>query len=332
MWSKGAYFGAHPDGRSAAAAEQLRSCERHPTRAKSRDAFLEKGSRMNGIASKSLSYGGGGSHACPAADRSGHRAKRARVENIVRGMIGSPVGEMKRDPEQRPQVSEKRFLTATLPEERQPTPNCSSDTTRRDGPSSGESESISGGRSPGGHKWTHLSLTAGVLKYQVTGAVTSTSLESMFQSLPLREGRWQKASAESSPNAHQQSSGGHEVRVPGVQTEALSLVVPRRGADGFHRSPSGVEPEPERTRDAIRRHGDRGASEFESGQAKVPSRVRSGSRRSPATRVTAAESTPLASVCFPRVKMEPRGLLHRHLYGLNVSSRVAADVVVCRTA
>ncbi|XP_019740507.1 uncharacterized protein LOC109524835 isoform X2 [Hippocampus comes] len=265
MWSKGADFGARPDGRAAAG--QLRSCERHPSRAKSRDAFLEKGSRMNGTASESFSHGGGGgSHACPAAEPSGHRAKRARVEKIIRGMTGSPVGEMKRDPAQRPQ-------------------------------------------------------------YQLARAVTSTGVESIFQSVPRREGRWQKASAESSPNAHRQSSGGNEVRVPDVQTEALSLVVPRHGADGFHRLPSGVEPEPDRTRSAVRRRGKGGGSEFEARQAevdapqksaKVPSRVRSGSRRSPATtHVTAAESTASASVCFPRVKMEPGGLLHAQLYSLN---------------
>ncbi|XP_051909005.1 prospero homeobox protein 2-like [Hippocampus zosterae] len=244
--------GARPDGRDAA--EQLR-----PTRAKSRDAFLGKGSRTNGTASESLSRGdggGGGTH----AEWSGHGAKRARVEKIVRGMSGSPVGETNRDP-------------ASGPQER------------------------------------------------VAGAVTSTAVEALFQSVPLQQGCRHKAGAEWSQNAQRRSSGGNEAPGPAVQSQALALVVPRRGADRSRRLPLGVELGPVRTRGAVRR---RGNSQFESAwqaemdaaqkSAAVPSRVGSGSRRSPAT---AAQSTPLASVCFPRVNTEPRGLLHAHPYSLN---------------
>ncbi|XP_061610117.1 prospero homeobox protein 1-like isoform X1 [Phyllopteryx taeniolatus] len=288
MWSKDA---------DEHAAEHLAPFERDPTRAKSREGFVGKGSDANTTPPGSLDGRSGEPHL--------HRAKRARVENI----ISSPGWETKRDPVRRPEVGQKRHLSETLTERRPPTWNCSPRTTPRANVSLEPDK-----------------VVAEVLKYELSRAV-SQSVDSVFKSMSLIR------TAESFLNAPK-LSGRKEARVLDVQTEALALVVQRPHVDEFDRIRSNAyrrshdsklrqDRESDKAPNSDRRDTQERRSESESRLArpdaawnagKVRSRVRSGSPRSPSTGVTAVDPMLSDGLCFRRVEIESSGLLKNHLY------------------
>ncbi|XP_077366955.1 uncharacterized protein LOC144010491 [Festucalex cinctus] len=323
LWSTDAFYGTCLDEHMA---QQLLHFEHHPTEAKSQDTFLEKRGETSVMPLASLYYSSGELQPSPAAEWSGHQAKRARVENIIRGMSSWPGGEINQDLVQRPAVSQKLNLLDALPEERQPMWNCSPDTTTRLADSYSEDENKKSGGYPGSKKtnFTNFSLkpekvVADVLKYELSRAV-SNSVDSIFKTIPLIKVS-QKGTAKSFLNAHEKSLGCNEVQMIDVQTEALSLVVRNPQVEGFHHFRlTRDDQEPDKTRNVVRRDAKRSRSEFESGRAKsvkVRSQVQSRCPRSPSTHGTAAEPTLLETACFPRVKIESRGLLKSHLYILN---------------
>ncbi|XP_077408251.1 prospero homeobox protein 2-like [Vanacampus margaritifer] len=319
MRSADANDGAGPDERTYA--QQLLPFQQHPAPAKTQDTFLENGSETARMPLAGLYYSGGGeARPSPAAERSGRQAKRARVENIVRGMSGWPGGGTEQDPVQRPQGSQKPNLLEALPEERQPM----WDATPRLADSYREDENITSGGHPRSKK-TKLDnfslkpekVMADVLKDEISRAV-SNSVDSIFKRIPLI----QRETAESFLNARGKSLGCNEVKMIDVQTEALSLVVRNPQAEGLDR----LGPTRQTTRqdstdwspNAVRRHTNGGSSEFEPGRAKFSSQVESRCLGSPLTRGTAmGPTTLLETVCFPRVKIPSSGLLKSPLYFLN---------------
>ncbi|XP_077598421.1 prospero homeobox protein 2-like isoform X2 [Stigmatopora nigra] len=139
MWSKMAYPGNRMDDH---ATEHL-----PPLECQSQKLFSKKSSEVNRMLLESL-YRHGGESQASAVQRSGHQAKRARVENIIRGMAtGSSGWEMKEDP----QVNHKRYSSQLLPDD--PTwKNCSSDVTPRNQESYREFENLAHGGYPGCEK------------------------------------------------------------------------------------------------------------------------------------------------------------------------------------
>ncbi|XP_061602972.1 prospero homeobox protein 1-like [Cololabis saira] len=203
-----------------------------------------------------------------------------------------------------------------------------------------------------------IKLIADVLKYELSRAV-SRSVDTIFKSMPLLP---------TSPNDSENSEtltpfqssvcventlrysccGPADVHVPDVQTEALSLVVPKhevekasnfdpqsRSTDPHHpKSPisfnhdSALQRAPERRHSADGQCAPRASQEkcSEPGQSKldmhwnagkVKSKVNSRSVRSPHSHPVSLDPMLLESLCLPHMKMEPDSLMKNNLYMLN---------------
>ncbi|XP_057679484.1 uncharacterized protein LOC130907945 [Corythoichthys intestinalis] len=311
MWCKDMYPSTSVDEHTP---EHLLPFER-----KSQESFLNKGSEMNRTLLGSH-YNNSGELQPSAVKRRGHQAKRARVENIISCMTGSPGWEMKEHLVRIPEVNQQPYFSETLPDD--PMWNGSSDLTPRDQDSYREFENMASDRYPGCKKTklTGLSLEpmADVLKYELSRAV-SKSVDSIFKNIPLLQTS-HKDQMESSLNSPTQSLGSNNVL--NVQTEALSLVVHRPLVDHFrtkvHRLSRDSTPyrdwESDKTPntelaqtklDALRNC------------VKVRSEVNSRSLRATSSHVTTVDPTVLEGIHFPRVKIESSGFLKSHLYILN---------------
>ncbi|KAL7388207.1 hypothetical protein ABVT39_008948 [Epinephelus coioides] len=256
-------------------------------------------------------------------------------------------------------VDETADTTGSSKDRKYPTWNHSSETSPREAfrDSHSESESSSSRKYQGWKKMKlmnyfqskpeRLKLMADVLKYELSRAV-SRSVDSIFKSMPLLQTSLNDEGSIETDTPLQPSVGkddtlrlscctNTEVRVPNVQTEALSLVVqkPRlERADKFifqSRSRAQHHPNPsvpftcDSTHNTARPHALRclhdGCSEV--GQAKfgrrwnsvkVRSKVNSRSIRSPQT--VSVDPLLLESLCLPHVKIES-DCLKNNLYMLN---------------
>lgn len=336
---------------------------------------------------------------------SGHQAKRARVEHIVKGMTSSHAvhrtdgmtspheesgGMLENESVQDQELVDRsgsgsrtarkqlesqhqhlRQLRTRLnmhvggvtdiPDSQYPTWSDSPETSPRDAFTDSYSEfQSSPSRKYQGWKKVKLmnyfqskperiKLMADVLKYELSRAV-SRSVDSVFKSVPLLQ-----ASANDEGNASPQPPGAEEEKdkrsccgnaetrgVPGVQTEALSLVVqkPRLERDDqfiLHRPDppvpfshdsalcGGPDHSTEHALRSPRRDGSEdGRAKFEKhgthwNSVKVRSKVNSRSVRSPQTHAASVGNVLLESSSLPRVKMESEGLRKNNLYMLNVS-------------
>ncbi|XP_034383798.1 prospero homeobox protein 2-like [Cyclopterus lumpus] len=347
---------------------------------------------------------------------SGHQAKRARVEHIVKGMTSSPAvhctegmtsqheesgGMLENESIQDQELADRsgsgsrtagkqlesqhqhlRQLRTRLnhvggvtdiADSKYPTWSNSPETSTRDAFKDSYSEfQSSPSRKYQGWKKVKLmnyfqskperiKLMADVLKYELSRAV-SRSVDSIFKSVPLLQASPNDGNAETDaslqpPGAKDDKDklsccGNSETRgVPGVQTEALSLVVqkPRlERADQFvlqsrSRAPHSPEPPVPFSHDSALRgdmpsdpyHGTEHAlrclrhecsedsrAKFETygahwNSVKVRSKVNSRSVRSPQTHAVLVGNMLLESPSLPRVKMESEGLRKNNLYMLN---------------
>lgn len=211
-----------------------------------------------------------------------------------------------------------------------------------------------------------LKLMADVLKYELSRAVSS-SVDSIFKSMPLLHtvtndvGNVEtdmplQLSVCSDNKLRLSCCGAAQVQVPDVQTEALSLVVPKPEMDQSkcdlqprpraHHHPKSTTPfshecildkdqVSEKSHGSSRRHAPRcfqdGCSEvnqskFETfdthwNSVKVRSKVNSRSMRSPQTRTLSMNPVLLETLCLPHVKIESDAMVKNNLYMLNVSFR-----------
>ncbi|XP_077444064.1 uncharacterized protein LOC144065006 [Stigmatopora argus] len=298
MWSKMAYPGNRMDDH---ATEHL-----PPLECESQESFSQKSSQMNRMLLESL-YRNGGESQASAVKWSGHQAKRARVENIIRGMAtGSSGWEMK----EVSQVNHKPDSSQLLPDD--PTwKNCSSDVTPRNRDSYREFENLACGGYPGCEKvnLTGLPLRpekvmADVLKEELSRAV-SKSVDSIFKNFPLKK-KWQKEQTAPFLKNLKPSTSSNELL--DVQTEALALVVQRPDPLGsqVHR----LTCRDQESDETLNPESELGRTEKTLVRDSV--KVRSGS-------LTAVDTRILDSLCFPRIKTGSNGILQGHLYALNVS-------------
>ncbi|XP_054616964.1 prospero homeobox protein 1-like [Dunckerocampus dactyliophorus] len=248
-----------------------------------------------------------GEHPCsPAAkpERSGRQAKRARVENIIRGMTpgdGLADAQMKEEHEAfGMQVSQSRM-----------------------GQGGGDIQSsrYQGWKTA---KMGNFSskLMADVLKYELSRAV-SRSVDSVFKSMPLP--LKDSDCADSQRNPSTESSGGDDEELPvqDVQTEALSLVVQGSQTATVHQprnDPTAV------VLNAVHRSALGCRSGWESRQVtfdspwnsiKVGSKVNSRSLRSPPGHMIKLDAMLLDNLCLPHVKIEPSSPLKKNAYVLS---------------
>lgn len=356
---------------------------------------------------------------------SGHQAKRARVENIIKGMTSSPVAhctdaQMINEREKAESVQdEEKIEELPLSQDRNRS-GCMSQTEMRrkqlegqhqhfrqlrtrinsvdetidsdkeksstwdNNPepspdkdecsdSCSEFESSASGKYQGWKKVKlmnyfqskpeRIKLMADVLKYELSKAV-SRSVDSIFKNMPLLlpndEGKVETDVSLHSVGCNDNKlsllrCGNREVQYPGVQTEALSLVVPKPRPDRgdklvlpsrprtHHRlkppttisydSAACEEEASERKDNAIFQNSLRflpdgytevGQAEFgvfdtDWNSVKVRSKVNSRSVRSPQTRTVSVDPILLQSLCLPHVKIESDTLVKNNLYMLNVS-------------
>lgn len=189
----------------------------------------------------------GGHHLPPAARNfnRGHCAKRARVENIIKGMTATPAGHMAETATNRGSVSQSQ-VTKTHLEYRQlrlrtnltacgesqgtsvsaphADPNSKLEKT-----SSVNTQQVCEPTNLAQSKPERIKLMAEVLKYELSRAV-SHSVDSIFSSLPLlqtpaddhHDGR---SSSSWPPVCNDNEARALEARREEVQAEALSLVV-----------------------------------------------------------------------------------------------------------
>lgn len=299
----------------------------------------------------------GGHHLSPAAARdfnSGHRAKRARVENIIKGMTAAPAGHLTEAAVSRGSVGQSQ-ATKTHLEYRQlrlrtnrmacgESPGTSVRAPHAD--PNGELEKTSSGSAQQACEPTNLAqskperikLMAEVLKYELSRAV-SRSVDSVFRSLPPllqtpaeddHDGRcsspWQSVRSDN-------GAGALEARGEEAQAEALSLVVQKAGqrrpgppaslscCDSTLRSGPSREPRSAAAQSnaTSRRNLDVGPAKpsvFDDrwNSVKVRSKVNSRLARS-----LPADGPPLRSLCLPLVKMESEELVRNGLYVADVS-------------
>lgn len=287
----------------------------------------------------------GGHHLPPAARNfnSGHRAKRARVENIIKGMTAAPAGHLTEAARSRGSVGQSQ-ATKTHLEYRQlrlrtnrtacgesrgtsvsaPHADPNSELEKTSGVSAQQAREPT---DPAQSKPERIKLMAEVLKYELSRAV-SRSVDSIFRSLPLllqtpadadHDGRcsssWQSVCSDS-------GAGSLEARGAEAQAEALSLVVGQRRpgppasfscCDSTLRSGPSQEP---RSAAAQSNVGLAKPNVFDDrwNLVKVRSKVNSRLARS-----LPADGPPLRSPCLPLVKMESEELARNSLYGADVS-------------
>ncbi|XP_036003492.1 prospero homeobox protein 1 [Fundulus heteroclitus] len=194
---------------------------------------------------------------------SGHQAKRARVENIIKGITCTDVmsdqseetGGMQREEGAEGLALHQKHMETREPESHQHlrgfrakfNPLCEDErfprwrisfeasTDEALSKSCGESESSPGKK---GGKPDHFNskpgrvkLMADVLKYELTQAV-SRSVDSIFKSMPLIQTAAETENSESGPapqsavrTENKSRCGAAAIQFPDVQTEAMSLVV-----------------------------------------------------------------------------------------------------------
>uniref|UniRef100_A0A3Q3MLT6 Prospero homeobox protein 1-like n=1 Tax=Mastacembelus armatus TaxID=205130 RepID=A0A3Q3MLT6_9TELE len=178
---------------------------------------------------------------------SGHQAKRARVENIIKGMTSSPgvhcsdVMSSLHEKTDCMQENEKIQELHQRHMERSGTGSMSHSQTRK------HLENQQHVRQPGTRfKYVdevpeRIKLMADVLKYELSRAV-SRSVDSIFKSMPLLQTSPNSEGTVETDTSPQSSvcndnklrlscCGNKEVQVPDVQTEALSLVVQKPGLE-----------------------------------------------------------------------------------------------------
>ncbi|XP_020570216.1 prospero homeobox protein 1 [Oryzias latipes] len=171
-----------------------------------------------------------------------------------------------------------------------------------------------------------LQLMADVFKSELSRAV-SRSVDAIFRSMPLLPASEEDADA--APQAEKKWSsfccGAADVHVPDVQTEALSLVVQRpdleRSAAPRHPKPPSLlchdAAEGEEQRPGRSSSAVSGLQDAEPRrEAPWRPKVNSRSVRSP-HQAAAVEPLPPESRCPPGVKMESDGVLRSHLYAVN---------------
>uniref|UniRef100_A0A3B3VAZ3 Prospero homeobox 2 n=1 Tax=Poecilia latipinna TaxID=48699 RepID=A0A3B3VAZ3_9TELE len=265
---------------------------------------------------------------------SGRQAKRARVENIIKGITCTDVAPNQHEETGCVREGEERVEVSALHQRH----SCS------------ESESSPGKihqewkkATPGhlGSKPDRAKLMADILKYELTRAV-SRSVDSIFKSMPLVQTPTEMENSETTLPPHlaecmedKLRCGTAEVLLPDVQTEALSLVVqkpelerPRNfilqstsAAPLTPKSPIFFSSEPEQAseQDNIthhRRHSFKclpgGCSEGGEPRldtywnlVKVKSKVTSRCVRSPHTHTVPVDQVILESLQLPHVKLEP---------------------------
>ncbi|CAN9507379.1 unnamed protein product [Ophioblennius macclurei] len=276
---------------------------------------------------------------------SGHQAKRARVENIIKGMTGCPNiyatpslidGKKNRESSSQQKHSERKGQSQFERRWTEVTANTNGN-NEENRPSQSDAFTDSHvdceeESSRKHHGWKKLKLmnyfqskpdrmklVAGALKYELSRAV-SRSVDSIFKSMPLFQ---------ILPNEARNVDAGlrfssEEIR--DVQTEALSLVV-QKSDDSVLRSRSrdrDENPGADRLR-GLRCPADRccdgGRSESDSPEApwsavKVRSKVNCRSVRSPPSHVPMGAIV-LESLRLPHVKMECDGLVKSNLHTLN---------------
>ncbi|KAM8832457.1 prospero homeobox protein 2-like isoform 1-T2 [Spinachia spinachia] len=195
----------------------------------------------------------------PAPSSCGHQAKRARVENIIKGMSGSPGARcadevtsrhqepdgvrgnegttMSAHPENRHQHPRQLRTRLDRVAERR-TWNPPPDSSPTAAGSRGEFRSSSGPTHQGWKKvklmnhfqpkHERLKVMADVLKYELSRAV-SRSVDSIFKSAPLLQASPNDEGGAETDASLRTPAGKDETQAaPDVQTEALSLVVQKR--------------------------------------------------------------------------------------------------------
>ncbi|XP_038583459.1 prospero homeobox protein 1-like [Micropterus salmoides] len=342
---------------------------------------------------------------------SGRRAKRARVENIIKGMTGSPGMHCTDDNERiqdlplhqehmerngsgsaRKQLDiqhqhlrqlRTRFnhvdgvteTTDSTKEEQYPTWNDSPEASPRDARTNSYSE-FESSPSRKDHGWKKVKLfnfsqskpertqlMADVLKYELSRAV-NRSVDTIFKRMPrLQTSPNDERNVETDVPLHssvckdnnirQSCCGNAAVHVPGVQTEALSLVVQKPRSEradksvlqSESRAHHGPKPPiplshdsalredqlPEKNHNTAPQHAlgclpdgcsEVGQAKFERFDAhwnsvKVRTKVNSRCVRSPQTHSVSVDPMFLQSLCLPHVKIESDSLVKNNLYMLN---------------
>lgn len=297
----------------------------------------------------------GGHHLSPAARNfnSGHCAKRARVENIIKGMTAAPAGQLTEAATSRGSVGQSQ-ATKTHLEYRQlrlrtnrmacgesqgtsvsaphADPNSELEKT-----SSVSTQQACEPTNPAQSKPERIKLMAEVLKYELSRAV-SRSVDSIFRSLPLLQtpaddGRDGRCSSSWPSVCSDNGAGSLEARGEEAQAEALSLVVQKAGqrrpgppasfscCDSTLRSGPSQEPRSAAAQKTAtsRQNLDVGLAKpsvFDDrwNSVKVRSKVNSRLARS-----LLADGPPLRSLCLPLVKMESEELVRNSLYVADVS-------------
>uniref|UniRef100_A0A3Q1HN32 Prospero domain-containing protein n=1 Tax=Anabas testudineus TaxID=64144 RepID=A0A3Q1HN32_ANATE len=284
----------------------------------------------------------------------GHQAKRARVENIIKGMTSSPamrctevmtnqyeekgcMQENERIQElplhqqlegQYRQLGQLRTKLNHVDDGTETTYSITEDKylTCNDSPDTSPSRD-------------RIKLMADVLKYELSRAV-SRSVDYIFKSIPLLQtSPNHDGSVETDLSLQSPPSlscfGNPEVQDPDVQTEALSLVMqkPRlETPDKLRAHPHPKPPvpfpvdstlqedvPPEKNQNAVRQQSLRYQTKLDThwSSVKVRSKVNSRSVRSPQTHTVSVDPVLLENLCLPRVKIEPDSLVKNSLYMLN---------------
>lgn len=294
---------------------------------------------------------------------SGHQAKRARVENIIKGMTCSNIVQNTNvmTNEQQPDDVQENKSTQQLPlhHEGHGAGNNSSATSQTDACKDlykFEKSKNQGWKKLKLMKYTQFKpertkLMADVLKYELSRAVTK-SIDSIFKSMPqlqsTNKGSYQSPLCKDN-KLNLPGNENAKLRDEDVQTEALSLVVPkprletsemfRCGSRDHHLhivkppisdSCSSIPHEEELSQTTANQHALMSSDTeqaifdvFGSYPAKVRSKVNSRS----VTSLTVDPTSP-QSLHLPHVKIESDGPVKNNLYPTNVSlTRFYANVV-----
>uniref|UniRef100_A0A665UNU9 Prospero domain-containing protein n=2 Tax=Echeneis naucrates TaxID=173247 RepID=A0A665UNU9_ECHNA len=193
---------------------------------------------------------------------SGHQAKRARVENIIKGMTSSPgthCMDMMVNQHEKMECTQQNERTGEIPSHQDPLERSRCDSLSQDQTTSNQVESQQQHLQQLRAKFTRvdevklmnyfqskperIKLMADVLKYELTRAV-SRSVDSVFKSMPLlqaslnNQGNGEtdvplQSSVCNDKKIRHSCCGNTEGQVPDVQTEALSLVVQKPRLDKF---------------------------------------------------------------------------------------------------